>query len=492
MTQPNERIGQYIIQEQIGKGGMATVYKAYHERLERTVAIKFMHAAFLQDASFLQRFEREARIVAKLEHPRIIPIYDFDDSGGTPYLVMKYIEGQTLKQRAIKTGLTLHETAQTMSQVATALDYAHTLGILHRDLKPSNIMIDTENRPYLMDFGLARMVQVGESTISHDMMLGTPFYISPEQAQGVKELTHATDIYSFAVIVYELITGTVPFQAESAYGIVHGHIAKTPTPPSELNPKLNKGVDEVMAKVLAKDPKDRYPTASAFMQAFQEALDGVQAVSGDSVVAKNTTQPTSTPIVSIGTDDEKVGRKYKVESEIDFKNINWRDVGERIKSGVYLIAEEIEERMDSQISKRRGRKANDPAEIIRRRIAKKHKERQEFITHLGIFILINIMLWVAFRGQWWLIFPTLGWGAGLFGHWMEYNGKYGAGADKVEAEVQKELSQIYGITPKMKNDAALRLEDLDGDTLGVRMTEEGELTDSFVEEAQGRRGRRRK
>lgn len=485
MTQPNERVGQYIIQEQIGKGGMATVYKAYHERLERVVAVKFMHAAFLQDSAFLQRFEREARIVAKLEHPNIIPIYDFADVKGTPYLVMKYIEGQTLKQRALKTGFTLHEIVQTMTQVAAALDYAHAQGVLHRDLKPSNIMLDSDNRPYLMDFGLARMVQVGESTISHDMMLGTPFYISPEQAQGVKELTPATDIYSFAVIVYELITGTVPFQAESAYGIVHGHIAKTPTPPSELNPKLNAAVDAVMAKALAKDPAARYPTASAFMQAFREALDGAPtaASSEDSVVAHSGVQPASTPIVSVGTDEEKRKRSYQLESEFDLKSISWRDVGERIKSGVYMIAEEIEERIDSEMSKRKGRNPEDPEEIIRRRIAKKHKERSEFITHLGIYLLINLMLWVAFRGQWWLIFATLGWGVGLFGHWMEYYNKYGAGAAKIEEEVRNELSQIYGNAPKMKREAALLLEDLEGDKLGVRISEDGELTDSFVDEA---------
>ncbi|MFQ3674309.1 MAG: serine/threonine-protein kinase, partial [Aggregatilineales bacterium] len=275
--QDGDKFGQYILEDQVGKGGMATVYRARHARLERHVAIKIMHTVFLQDDSFRARFEREAQIVAKLEHPHIVPIYDYSEHNGSPYLVMKYIEGVTLKQLMLKTHLTLQDILRLMRTLADALDYAHRQGVLHRDLKPSNILIDREGRPYLTDFGLARMAQVGESTISHDMMLGTPFYVSPEQAQGQRDLTSLTDIYSFGVILYELITGIVPFAGDSAYAIVHAHIYAAPEPPSEKNPTLPKALDAVLLKALAKRPEDRYPTATDLMDAFAAAIGAADA-----------------------------------------------------------------------------------------------------------------------------------------------------------------------------------------------------------------------
>ena len=236
-----DSIAGYEIVSQVGAGGMATVYKAYHERLDRHVAIKILHDTFARDDSFLERFEREARIVARLEHPHIVPIYDYADVDNQPYFVMKYIEGGTLKRRLIKQGITLDEIKGMMTLLADGLSYAHEKGVLHRDIKPSNILIDERDLPYISDFGLARIVQVGDSTISHDMMLGTPFYISPEQARGERELTPATDVYSFGIILYELLVGSVPFIADTPYAIVHEHIYTQPEPPSQLNPELSAG-----------------------------------------------------------------------------------------------------------------------------------------------------------------------------------------------------------------------------------------------------------
>ena len=162
------------------------------------------------------------------------------------------------------------------------------MGVLHRDIKPSNVMIDERDLPYLTDFGLARIAQVGDSTISHDMMLGTPFYISPEQAKGARDLTPATDVYAFGIVLYELLVGAVPFVAETPYAIVHEHIYTPPTPPSELNPELGAAVDAVLLRALAKQPEQRYQSASALMEEFKLALaeSGVRRLPPDRLVAQ--------------------------------------------------------------------------------------------------------------------------------------------------------------------------------------------------------------
>lgn len=265
-------IGGYKIIGQIGAGGMATVYEAYHEKLDRHVAIKWMHASFVQDRQFVGRFEREARIVARLDHPNIVPIYDYDTHENRPYLVMKYIGGQTLKDRMAQSPLTLTEIISVMNTVAGALDYAHTQGVLHRDLKPSNIILDEAGMAYLTDFGLARITHQGESTLSADSMLGTPHYISPEQALGDKTLDGRTDVYSFGVLLYEMLVGRLPFTADTPYAIVHKHIYASPPAPSALNPDIPPAVERVLLKALAKAPADRYPTATALMTDLMRAL----------------------------------------------------------------------------------------------------------------------------------------------------------------------------------------------------------------------------
>ena len=175
-----ENVGAYRIVEQLGQGGMATVFKAYHAALDRYVAIKVLHAAFKEDPTFLARFQREARVVAKLEHPNIVPIYDYAEHKGSPYLVMKFIEGETLKARLARGPLAPADTCRIVEAVGAGLEYAHKQGILHRDIKPSNVMLARDGAIYLADFGLARIAMAGESTLSADSMLGTPQYMSPE------------------------------------------------------------------------------------------------------------------------------------------------------------------------------------------------------------------------------------------------------------------------------------------------------------------------
>src|SRR5262245_48143086 len=209
-----ENIGPYRIVEQLGQGGMATVYKAYHASLDRYVAFKVLHPAFNADQSFAARFQREARVVARLEHPNIVPVYDYAEHETRPYLVMKFIEGETLKAQMDRGPLSAQEIARVVDAVGAALAYAHKQGVLHRDVKPSNVLLANDGQLYLADFGLARMAQAGESTLSSDSIMGTPQYISPEQAMGAKELDQRTDLYSFGVMLYEMVVGRVPFNAD--------------------------------------------------------------------------------------------------------------------------------------------------------------------------------------------------------------------------------------------------------------------------------------
>jgi len=268
-----ENIGPYRIVEQLGQGGMATVYKAYHASLDRYVALKALHPAFNEDKSFASRFQREARVVAKLEHPNIVPVYDYAEHENRPYLVMKYIEGDTLKARLNQGPLSSEEINQIVDSVGSALAYAHKQGVLHRDIKPSNVLVATDGQMYLADFGLARIAQSGESTLSSDMIMGTPQYISPEQAMGKKDLDARTDLYSFGVMLYEMVVGQVPFNADTPFSVIHDHIY-TPLPlPHKVNPNVPESVERVLLKALAKEREDRYEDVSILVQAFKDAWE---------------------------------------------------------------------------------------------------------------------------------------------------------------------------------------------------------------------------
>ncbi|VAW36830.1 Serine/threonine protein kinase PrkC, regulator of stationary phase, partial [hydrothermal vent metagenome] len=264
-------IGQYRIEEKLGQGGMATVYKGHHTRLDRHVAIKVLHTVFKDDDNFLRRFTREAQVVARLEHGNIVPIYDFAEHDGFPYLVMRYIAGETLKDRLNKGALSRNELIRVTSGIADGLDYAHNQGVLHRDVKPSNILLTQGGGVFISDFGLARITQAGESTLSQDMIMGTPQYISPEQAKGTTELDGRTDIYSFGIIVYEMVTGQVPFYSDTGYSVIHSQIFDPPPLPSSLNSKISPAMEAVLLKVLSKEPAERYATAGEFMATFKQA-----------------------------------------------------------------------------------------------------------------------------------------------------------------------------------------------------------------------------
>ena len=282
-----ENIGPYQLLEQIGEGGMGTVFKAYHPALDRCVALKIIQPAFRDDQTFIARFQREARLVAKLEHPHIVPVYDYSEYEKVVYLVMKFIEGNTLKDRLARGSLNFYEVLQVVDSVGSALAYAHSQGVLHRDIKPSNVLLGANGVMYLADFGLARIAQAEVSTLSSESALGTPHYVSPEQAMGKHDLDKRTDIYSFGVMLYEIVVGQAPFSAKTGYAIIHDHIYTPPPLPRTLNPHLSESVEQVLLKALAKDPNDRFDTVDQMVLAFKNTW----------LSANNTTQGI-TPVVA--------------------------------------------------------------------------------------------------------------------------------------------------------------------------------------------------
>lgn len=248
---------------------MATVYKAYDVTLDRHVAIKVMDAAMSGESDFIERFRREARVIARLDNPHIVPVYAFDEQNGQPYLVLKFIDGQTLGQRMKTSPLSKLEVLEIVTVVGEALQYAHKQGILHRDIKPSNVLIGKDGSIYLTDFGLARMLE-GSSSLTGDAIIGTPHYISPEQALNAEAIDERTDIYSFGVMIYEMVTGRVPFDADTAFEVIEDHIYTPPPPPTSVNPQLSREVEDVILKALAKKNSDRYEKVSDLVRAFQQ------------------------------------------------------------------------------------------------------------------------------------------------------------------------------------------------------------------------------
>ncbi|NIM94368.1 MAG: protein kinase [Anaerolineales bacterium] len=302
---PGGFVGPYQILEKLGQGGMATVFKAYHPALDRHVAIKVLHPAFKEDPHFLERFQREARVVAKFEHPNIVPIYDFAEHKGQPYLVMKFIEGETLKARLSKEPLSKEEGTEIIVAVGDALDYAHELGVLHRDIKPSNILISTDGRIYLTDFGLARIAEVGASTISGDMLMGTPQYISPEQAKGDRKLDKRTDIYSFGIVIYEICVGKVPYSADTPFSIIHDHIYAPLPLPQEINPNVPSDIQRLLLKALAKNREDRYSSTKEMIQAYSQALEKTEEEGREELEVAELVDEAETQVEEMGVQDDQ-------------------------------------------------------------------------------------------------------------------------------------------------------------------------------------------
>ncbi len=272
------RLGPYELVEEIGKGGMATVYRAYQPSMDRPVAVKVIQRTVADDATGLERFQREARLIAKLEHPHLLPVYDYNSAHDPPYIVMRFIKGGTLKDRLTTGPLPFHVIVSLTRQIATALDYAHRQGIIHRDLKPSNIMLDEEGNAFLTDFGIARLMVAssgGAGLTQTGLSMGTPGYMAPEQGMGQSNVGPAADLYSLAVMLFEMLTGGRPFEAETPMAVVLKHIQEPPPKASSRNAQVPVEVDGVLLRALAKKPEERFATAAELAQALSSALSAV-------------------------------------------------------------------------------------------------------------------------------------------------------------------------------------------------------------------------
>ncbi len=263
-------LGNYEVVAEIGSGGMATVYRGHQPSLNRQVAIKVLAGELARDASFRERFSREARSIAQLAHPNILPVYDSgeDKETGAPYFVMQLVEGGTLAQR-MGQPMDIEAVVRITAQLARALDYAHRRGVVHRDVKPANVLLTPDGHPLLSDFGISRMVAETHLTQT-GVSLGTPAYMSPEQAQG-GAVDQRTDIYALGVIAYEMLTGRLPFQADTPVGMLHQHAYELPPPLRAFRPDVSRPLEKVLMRALAKEPSGRYASAGEFADAIEQA-----------------------------------------------------------------------------------------------------------------------------------------------------------------------------------------------------------------------------
>ena len=264
------RIASYILLEPLGHGGMAVVYRARQESLDRTVAVKVLSENLAASTEFMERFRREARTAANLRHPNVITVHDFgEDERGVPYLVLEYIEGPTLAD-LMDVGLDDSRIPDLLDQIAAGLDYAHAHGVIHRDIKPGNVLTTEDGRVVLADFGLAWLLEGAHLTMTGGV-IGTPEYMSPEQAAG-EPIDHRSDVYALGVVLYEMLVGERPFIAETPIAVLLKHL-QDPAPSVLLaRPDLPPAVGDVLAKVLVKDPADRYASAGELARAFRAAI----------------------------------------------------------------------------------------------------------------------------------------------------------------------------------------------------------------------------
>jgi CheY-like chemotaxis protein len=269
-------LGKYRLLARLGRGGVAEVYQAYQPGLKRNVAIKVLHGHLADEADFINRFEREAELMARLRHANIIQVHDFDVEAERYYLVMELINGPTLKaeleaRQARNQPFSWPEIARLLQALATAVDFAHAQGMVHHDLKPGNVMFTGDGEVVLTDFGFARIVSAGHDTVS-GTVYGTPAYMAPEQGRGERG-DPRSDIYALGVILFELVTGRVPFKADTPFAIMM-KLMSEPTPrPSSFNPQIPEVVEQVILKTLSKNPEQRYQKAGDMAQALSEAVN---------------------------------------------------------------------------------------------------------------------------------------------------------------------------------------------------------------------------
>ncbi len=288
-----QTIGRYRIKAELGRGGMSTVYLAHDPHFDRDVAVKLLPLELLHQPTFRLRFEREAKIVAALDHPAIVPVYDFGEEKGQPFLVMRFMAGGSLSDRLKQGSLSIKETAVIMSRLAPALDEVHAHGIIHRDLKPSNVLFDQQMQPYISDFGTAKLLHAHTQLTDTGSAVGTPAYMSPEQIHGDIELDGRSDIYSLGVILFEMLSGNHPFQTDTPIAVAVKHIFEPVPFILDVVPDLPIQCQEIITRAMAKEKSDRFLNAELFASALENIVNTIEtstlralAQGQDKIVAK--------------------------------------------------------------------------------------------------------------------------------------------------------------------------------------------------------------
>ncbi|WP_161982544.1 serine/threonine protein kinase [Dictyobacter alpinus] len=299
----NTVIAHYAITWHIAKGGMSNIYLARDIYTDQEVALKLVHTSH---GEYCQRFQREAQVIASLQHEHILPALDYGEVGSWCYMVTPYVPNGTLRARTHDGPLSLDEAGKYLTQIASALHYAHQRGIVHRDVKSSNILMLNEDFVYLADFGLAKnMSSVAESLTESGFLVGTPEYMAPELAE--EAATHLSDIYSLGIVLYQMLTGDVPFKGSTPVGTFMQHLSRQPARPSQVNPRLPTEVDNVVLRALAKEPAQRYQSALELAQAYQHMLDSSRQPYMDDNKDISALQ-TVTPVVSASSQRRKQPR----------------------------------------------------------------------------------------------------------------------------------------------------------------------------------------
>ncbi|HEX9035896.1 MAG TPA: serine/threonine-protein kinase [Ktedonobacterales bacterium] len=258
-----------VITLMLGQGGMARVYRAHQDRLDRDVAIKILPPYYASDPDFVERFKQEARALARFSHPHIVVVHDAGEEHGLLFIIMEYIAGGNLREY-MRQSLSLAEVTRIIREVAGALTYAHERGVIHRDVKPVNVLLDANKRAVLSDFGIAKVMASSAAVSRSGAGVGTPEYMSPEQCRG-GQVDARTDIYALGVMLFEMLTGHTPFEADNYTALAHSHIYETPPPPSRYNPRISPAVQAVVLKALEKSPADRFQTAVEMAVTLEQA-----------------------------------------------------------------------------------------------------------------------------------------------------------------------------------------------------------------------------
>ena len=288
-----EKIGYYEIKSELGRGGMATVYRGYDPRFEREVAVKVLPPEMLHaDPQFRLRFQREAKIIARLEHPSIVPVYDVGEENNQLYFVMRFMGGGSLAGRIRERVYRVEEAVRLLGQVAPGVDEAHAKGIVHRDLKPSNILFDNQNVPYISDFGIAKLTQAESANVTGSAVIGTPAYMAPEQALG-SDVDGRADVYALGVILYEMLTGKQPYQADTPMGLAIKHVTDPVPHILNVKPDLPAWIETIVATAMAKDRNDRFSTAGEMLETMQAFLRGETPIRAGKPLPPSTMQAAS-------------------------------------------------------------------------------------------------------------------------------------------------------------------------------------------------------